>query len=109
MMTCKVVNQALHCGDSIVKKVWHFDSYKSDSFTREHMEQELLALFSDAREKDWLLLYYFDNFTGKATVDSDAKVKNSLAAFEGFNSDDEAVPLKYLSLHCEECFATSRK
>ena len=85
-------------GGKVVAKVWRYDDTKIPEYSRDCVEQELLALFTTLKSKGLRLeVTYKDSLVGIVSIDSDADVQAALTAFT------EESNLTYRTLFVEEC------
>ena len=82
----------------VIRKVWRYGDKKTPEYSRDHVEQELLALFPTLKSKGLRLeIRYEDSLVGIVSIDSDADVQAALTAFA------KESDLTYRTLFVEEC------
>ena len=82
----------------VSRKVWRYDDNKIAEYSRDRVEQELVALFPTLKSKGSRLeISYKHSLVGIVSIDSDADVQAALTAFA------EESKLTYWTLSVEEC------
>ena len=68
--------------EQVMQKVWQSDESETDAYSRDHVEQELLALFPPLKAKGLRLeLSYEDSLVEPVSIDGDADMQAVLTAF----------------------------
>ncbi len=84
--------------DQVVQKVWRYDENEVDAYSRDRVEQELLALYPPLKSKGLRLeISYEDSLVGRVSIDGDADMQAALTAFI------EESNVTFRTLFVEEC------
>ena len=82
----------------VIRKVWRYDDNTIAEYSRDGVEQELLALFPTLKSKGLRIeISYEDSLVGIVLIDSNADLQAALTAFA------EESNLTYRTLFVEEC------